>query len=60
MFVEVPEPVWKMSTTNASSNSPSMTRYAGVKYDFGTIAVEFTEFEVDFGRAQFHLSDCSR
>ena len=26
MLVEVPEPVWKMSTTKASSNSPSITR----------------------------------
>ena len=28
MLVEVPDPVWKMSTTKASSNSPSMTRWA--------------------------------
>ena len=28
MLVDVPEPVWKMSTTKASSNSPSMTRWA--------------------------------
>ena len=28
MFVEVPDPVWKMSTTNASSCFPSMTSWA--------------------------------
>ena len=28
MFVEVPEPVWKMSTTNWSSKSPSATSRA--------------------------------
>jgi hypothetical protein len=30
MFVEVPEPVWKTSIGNWSSNSPSATRSAAV------------------------------
>jgi hypothetical protein len=31
MFVEVPEPVWKMSSTKCSSSTPSITSVAALR-----------------------------
>ena len=57
MFVDVPEPVWKMSTTKASSNSPSTTRWAAADDGLGAFGVECFEFEIHFGGALLYLGD---
>ena len=47
MFDDVPEPVWKTSIGNWSSNSPAATRSAGGRDALGVTGVEQAEFGVD-------------
>ena len=52
MFVEVPEPVWKMSTTNWSSKSPSATSRAAATIASDCSAVERAELVVHLRRRE--------
>ena len=45
MFVDVPEPVWKMSTGNWSSSSPRSTRSAASAIAAGQLVVDVTDTE---------------
>ena len=52
MFVEVPEPVWKTSTTNWSSNFPSATSRAACSIAFALAVGEQAELRVGARRGE--------
>ena len=59
MFEEVPLPVWKMSTTNWLSTSPSATFWAASMIACATFGVEQPEVEVDLGGGFLDQAECA-